>query len=85
MTCKLRPEGWIGAFSAKSGQERLQKARPAHARPCGRRGATQSRKKAQWVGEQWCMPRLENSVGAKECEILLSLLEVWTLSAVSSF
>ena len=24
------------------------------------------------------MPRLENLVGAKSCEILLSLLEVWT-------
>lgn len=24
------------------------------------------------------MPRLENSVGAKSCEIVLSLLEVWT-------
>lgn len=53
MTFKLRPEGWTGAFSAESGQERLQKARTAHARPCGRRDVTQSRKKAQWVGEEW--------------------------------
>ena len=58
MTCKLRPEGWIGAFYAKSGQERLQKARPARTRPCGRGCVTQSRKKAQWVGEQWCYAKV---------------------------